>query len=79
MRASSSLGALELHAYKRREVVMRQGLYMQLDAAALAQVRAWAAQGRLRAGDAVFRSRNVFDETECAECPRGLVCREYIE
>jgi hypothetical protein len=51
---------------------------MQLDSSALAQVRAWAAQGRLRPGDAVFRSRNVFDENECSDCPRGLVCREYI-
>ena len=78
VRASSRHCVLELHAYKRREVVMRAGLYMQLDSSALAQVRAWAAQGRLRPGDAVFRSRNVFDENECSDCPRGLVCREYI-
>jgi hypothetical protein len=79
VRALSSQGVLELHAYKRRDVVMRQGLYMQLDALALSQVRAWAAQGRLRPGFAVFRSTNVFDESECSECPRGLVCKEFIE
>jgi hypothetical protein len=78
VRALSSQGVLELHAYKRRDVVMRQGLYMQLDALALSQVRAWAAQGRLRPGFAVFRSTNVFDESECSECPRGLVCKEFI-
>jgi hypothetical protein len=79
VRALSSQGVLELHAYKRRDVVMRQGLYMQLDALALSQVRVWAAQGRLRPGFAVFRSTNVFDESVCSECPRGLVCKEFIE
>ena len=62
-----------------RDVVMRQGLYMQLDALALSLVRAWAAQGRLRPGFAVFKSTNVFDESVCSECPRGLVCKEFIE
>jgi len=52
---------------------------MQLDALALSQVRAWAAQGRLRPGFAVFKSTNVFDESVCSECPRGLVCKEFIE
>jgi hypothetical protein len=75
VRALSSRGVLELHGYTRREVVMRSG-YMPLDAAALDQVRMWAAQGRLRPGDAVFRSRSVFDDTVCSECPRGLKCME---
>jgi hypothetical protein len=75
VRALSSRGVLELHGYTRREAVMRPG-YMQLDAAALEQVSLWAAQGRLRPGDAVFRSRSVFDDTVCSACPRGLKCME---
>ena len=75
VRALSSRGVLELHGYTRREAAMRPG-YMQLDAAALEQVSLWAAQGRLRPGDAVFRSRSVFDDTVCSECPRGLKCME---
>jgi hypothetical protein len=75
VRALGSRGVLELHGYTRREVVMRPG-YMPLDAAALEQVRMWAAEGRLRPGDAVFRSRSVFDDTVCSECPRGLKCME---
>ena len=45
VRASSRHCVLELHAYKRREVVMWQGLYMQLDSTVFKQVREWAAQG----------------------------------
>jgi hypothetical protein len=51
---------------------------VQLNALAISQVRAWAAQGRLWPGFAVFRSTNVFDESACSECPRGLVCKEFI-
>ena len=78
VRASSSTGVIELHAFKQRQVVLRQGPYMTLSSEALAQVRAWAAQGRLRPGDAVFRAKNVFTESECSECPRGLACRDPI-
>jgi len=76
VQASSSTGVVELHAFKQREVVLRQGPYMTLSSQDLAQVRAWAAQGRLQAGDAVYRSKNVFTDIECSECPRGLACRD---
>jgi hypothetical protein len=78
VRAQSSLAAVELHVFKEREVVLSQGLYMSLSSEALAQVRVWASQGRLRTGDAVFRDRNVFDSNVCSSCPRKLVCQEYI-
>jgi hypothetical protein len=48
--------------------------------AAAAQAQAWAAAGRLRAGAAVFRARNVFSTAvaACAPCPAGLRCAAHV-
>jgi hypothetical protein len=74
--ASSSSGVVKLYVFKRRAVVLRTGLYMTLSSDAVSQVQAWAAQGRLRAGDVVFKDKNVFTEDACSFCPRGLLCKE---
>ena len=75
--------ALTLRWRTRREVVLAPNAAQNAAAwfpAAAAQAQAWAAAGRLRAGAAVFRARNVFSTsvTACAPCPAGLRCAAHV-
>jgi hypothetical protein len=73
--------ALTLRWRTRRQVVLADsaGGSTWFPAAA-AQTEAWAAAGRLRAGAAVFKNRNVFSTAvaACAPCPAGLRCAAHV-
>jgi len=81
--ASAPAAAITLRWRTRRELVLAPNAAQNAAAwypAAAAQAQAWAAAGRLRAGAAVFRARNVFNTsvTACAPCPAGLRCAAYV-
>lgn len=81
LNASAPAAALTLRWRTRRQLVFADAASAAawLPAAA-AQAQAWAAAGRLRAGAAVFRARNVFSSSvaACAPCPTGLRCAAYV-
>jgi hypothetical protein len=78
---ASPAAALTLRWRTRRQVVLADsaGGSTWFPAAA-AQAQAWAAAGRLRAGAAVFRARDVFSTAvaACAPCPAGLRCAAHV-
>jgi len=81
--ASAPAAALTLRWRTRRELVLAPNAAQNAAAwypAAAAQAQAWAAAGRLRAGAAVFRARDVFSTavTACAPCPAGLRCAKHV-
>jgi hypothetical protein len=79
---TAALTSFTLRWRTRRQVVLADnaaGSSAWFPSAA-AQAQAWAAAGRLRAGAAVFRARNVFSTsvTACAPCPAGLRCAAHV-
>ena len=79
---AAALPSFTLRWRTRREVVLAPNAAQNAAAwfpAAAAQAQAWAAAGRLRAGAAVFRARNVFSTVAaCAPCPAGLRCAAHV-
>lgn len=40
------------------------------------KAKSWAADGNLQLGTALFKNKRVFDTSNCAPCPRNLICKD---